>query len=72
MPDTQKLFGRATVRLDDVVAGDLDSFLDLIGELSFGPEDCAAAVGIDYTIVGFTAETLTLDVSADRDPNSLD
>lgn len=68
----EMLYGTATVRLSDVVNSDLDQFLDLISELAFGPEDAPSAVGIEYQIAGFTPLTLTLTVSAHRDPNSLD
>lgn len=64
------LHGRAIVRLADVVQDDLDAFLDRIAELAFGPEDAPAAVGLDYEIVGFGPTTITLQVSADRDPNA--
>lgn len=72
MSTPERLHGTATVRLTDVVADDLDGFLDRIAEYAFGPEDCDAAVGVDYQIVGFTADTLALEVSADRDPNAVD
>ena len=63
------LHGTATVLLDDIIRDDLDGFLDRISELAFGPEDCSAAVGVEYTIVGFTPLTVRLQVSAERDPN---
>lgn len=72
MTAAERLYGTATVRLGDVVTDDLESFLDRIAELAFGPEDAPAAVGVDYQIVGFTPLTLTLQVSADRDPNAED
>lgn len=72
MTASERLYGTATVHLADVVADDLTGFLDRIAEYAFGPEDCDAAVGVEYQIVGFTAQTLTLEVSADRDPNVQD
>ena len=72
MANPRCLFGRATVRLSDVVEDDLDAFLDRISELAFGPEDSTAAVGLEYQIVGFNDDTLTLEVSASLDPNFRD
>lgn len=65
-----ELQGTATVHLSDLISDNLESFLDRVAELAFGPEDCAAAVGVEFLVVGFTPDTVLFQVSADRDPNA--
>ena len=61
------LHGTATVSLAELNSSDLDVFLDLVSERAFG-DDHYRAVGLEYHIVGHTADGVTLTVSADIDP----
>ncbi|AOS94816.1 hypothetical protein AN480_27400 (plasmid) [Mycobacterium intracellulare subsp. chimaera] len=62
-----ELHGTATVTLSELTTTDLDGFLDLLSERAF-PNDSSRAVGLDYHIVAHTADSVTLNVSADIDP----
>lgn len=60
------LQGTATVSLSELTSTDLEGFLDLLSDRAFG-EGSYRAVGLDYQIVGHTADTVTLQVSAGVD-----
>lgn len=47
----ERMTGEATVRLDEIVAADLDAFLDRVSELAFGPVNAYLAVDVQYTII---------------------
>nr|AVN58588.1 hypothetical protein B5P44_p00293 [Mycolicibacterium sp. CBMA 213] len=61
------LQGTATVGLSELANTDLEGFLDLLSDRAFS-EASYRAVGLDYRIIGHTADTVTLQVSAAADP----
>ena len=50
-----------TIELSSVIRNDIDGFNDLLAELAFND---TAAQEIDYTIVGHSATTVDLEVTA--------
>lgn len=49
----------------------MDGFLDLLSDRAF-PNDSWRAVGLEYAIVGHTADGVTLQVSAGIDPLAIE
>lgn len=60
------LQGTATVNMSELTSTDLEGFLDLVSDRAFG-KDSYRAVGLDYEIVGHSADSVTLQVSAGID-----
>ncbi len=64
-----RLHGTATVSLAELTSTDSEGFLDLLSERAF-TDDSYRAVGLDYQIVGHTADGVTLKVAANIDPRA--
>ncbi|MDD4865625.1 MAG: hypothetical protein PHQ28_00350 [Mycobacterium sp.] len=61
------LRGTATVSLAELAGTDLDGSLDVVSDRAFA-DDSHRAVGLECRIVGHTADSVTLAVTADIDP----